>query len=224
VVIPISWVRCHLLNFDTLPRKRVEVEEVLRWRLKKLLPVSAGELKLSWSVFSGKGSGKSLLCSTGIARVLAALEANFDAIGAPPGLMTPMLYSLAMAIGSQPHPRLLVQQESGYLSMLMVESGVPKLLRTKPMPSSDPEWRGAGGEFHLVHKYIRGQLGVKEPLRVSIVSSSKEIESSLRAWWDGVDGVQLDQNEHSWSQPGVEEKLGAARMAAVNAVMGGVPA
>ena len=47
VVVPTGWMRTFLLEADKLPRKESEVHDVVRWRLKKLLPVAPTDLRLS---------------------------------------------------------------------------------------------------------------------------------------------------------------------------------
>ncbi len=221
VVFPMSWVRSHLLEFDQLPRKRPEIEEVLRWRLKKLVPLPTNELRISWAVHKGAESKKAVLSTVGIERVFAALEANFETIGTKPGFTAPILFAWAKAVTSFSPTCLLIQQESGFLSMLMVDKGIPRLLRTKQVPKNDEDQQCASGEFHLVHKYIRGQLGITEPILVSVISSSMEVTESLYAWWGGIEGIDLKQNDRSFLHPGVEEDLGPARMAVVKAILAG---
>ena len=45
VVLPSGWTRTYLLDFDDLPRGQSDLDQVVRWRLKKLLPVKPSELR-----------------------------------------------------------------------------------------------------------------------------------------------------------------------------------
>ena len=38
VIVPTSWLRSFLIDVDRLPRKEEELHDIVRWRLKKLLP------------------------------------------------------------------------------------------------------------------------------------------------------------------------------------------
>ena len=56
VIVPTAWVRTHLMDFDELPRRSLELDDVVRWRLKKLLPVLPSELRVS--VVAGRAAGR----------------------------------------------------------------------------------------------------------------------------------------------------------------------
>jgi hypothetical protein len=130
VVVPTGWVRAHLLDFDEIPRRQAEVDQVVLWRLKKLLPVLPSELRVS-TIPQRTGEGQPrLLCMVGVERAISELEESFAAVGVEPGLITPRLFALAQGAGDG--ARLLVQQEAGFLSLLLLVDGVPRLQRAPP--------------------------------------------------------------------------------------------
>ena len=47
VVVPTGWLRSFLIDADRLPRREDELSDVVRWRLKKLLPIPPTDLRLA---------------------------------------------------------------------------------------------------------------------------------------------------------------------------------
>jgi hypothetical protein len=224
VVIPSAWVRGHLMDFDHLPRRRAEVDDVVRWRLKKLLPVPPAQLRLSTVAQPTQGSGRRLLVMVGLERAFAELEGAFTAIGVQPGTITPRIFALANSLhGAAAAYRLIIQQEHGFLSMLLLASGAPFLVRSKPLPESEGPWQVVAREQHLAISFVREELAVEEELRVEISVEAAELDHGLRAWWSDQDGVVVvPQPAAASSLPGeLGTKLGTARLEPVYAVIGG---
>lgn len=191
VVVPTAWVRTHLLDFDHLPRRGSELVEVVRWRLKKLLPVAPIELRLALVPIHGDGSHQ-VLCVSALERPLAELEAAFAEVNVEPGLVTPRLFALARRTRPGPEPRLVVQHEGGFLSLLLTVDGRPRLLRTKPLPPTDEAWALTLRELHVALSYIRDALAIDGDLDVTVSAESDAVESSLEQWWSDQEGVRVE--------------------------------
>ena len=67
-VVPTGWIRTHLFQFSDLPRRQSELDQVVRWRLKKLLPVLPSELRVSAIPQRAVDGQKPLLCMVGVER------------------------------------------------------------------------------------------------------------------------------------------------------------
>lgn len=191
VVVPTAWVRIHLLDFDHLPRRGSELTEVVRWRLKKLLPVAPTELRIALVPIHTGGSHQ-VLCVACLERPLADLEAAFAGVNVEPGLVTPRLFALARRARSSWGPQLVVQHEEGFLSLLLTVEGRPRLLRTKPLPPTEEAWALTLRELHLALSYIRDTLGIESELEVTTSAESDAVEESLQQWWSDQEGVRAD--------------------------------
>jgi hypothetical protein len=191
VVIPTAWVRTHLLDFDHLPRRGAELTEVVRWRLKKLLPVAPAELRIALVPIYGEGS-QQVLCVSALERSLADVEAAFASVNVEPGLITPRLFALARRTLPGGEPRLVVQHEQGFLSLLLTVEGRPRLLRTKPLPPTDEAWALTLRELHLGLEYIRANLDIGGELSVATSADASPVEESLVQWWSEQEGVRAE--------------------------------
>jgi hypothetical protein len=215
VVLPTGWIRAHLLDFEELPRRQTEIDQVVLWRLKKLLPVLPSELRVSTFPSQSPDGTKRLLCMVGVERVLADLESAFAEVGVEPGMVTPRLFALAhgRAAGSE----ILMQQESGFLSLLLVVDGAPQLLRTKPQTAGTETSEGISRELRLASGFIRDELGVSDGVAVTISAESGDADQALRTWWSDQDWVRIE--EEAAAMPFINqeeaEKLGWARIAPV---------
>jgi len=191
VVVPTAWVRTHLLDFDHLPRRGSELVEVVRWRLKKLLPVAPTELRLALVPIHVDGSHQ-VLCVSALERPLADLEAAFAEVNVEPGLITPRLFALARRVRPGTSPRLVVQHEEGFLSLVLTLDGRPRLLRTKPLPPTDEAWALTLRELHLALSYIRDTLSIDGELAVTTSAGSGAVDESLEQWWTDQEGVRVE--------------------------------
>ncbi|HEY5609615.1 MAG TPA: hypothetical protein VIL97_00295 [Thermoanaerobaculia bacterium] len=72
LLLPDSWFRINILDLATLPESKAEAAEVVRWGLKRSLPVPPEELRIAYHAISRNGTAKVL--------VVAALEKTLDAI------------------------------------------------------------------------------------------------------------------------------------------------
>jgi hypothetical protein len=224
LVIPSSWVRVHLLDFDHLPRRRAEVDEVVRWRLKKLLPVAPTQLRLVTVPVSPVAGRKRLLCTVGLEQPLAALEAAFNKLGIHTGAIAPRLFALLSKSKVSAPYRLLVQQEAGFLSLVLLEQGEPSLIRTKPLPEPEGPWPVVLREQHLALSYVREELAIEGTLQVAVSAEAEELDQGLRGWWSDQEGAEVEPQLAliPGDQPSLADQLGRSRLEPVYAMLGGV--
>jgi hypothetical protein len=222
VVVPTAWIRMHLLAFDELPRRAAEIREVVLWRLKKLLPVNPAELRVSPMVQPGDGR-REVLCLTMLERAATSIETAFANAGAEVGYLGPRALALALAPGSGGRPRLVVQQESSFLSLVLVDGATVRLVRTKPIAVHDDSWEHVERELRLVDDYMASELGVHDGYAVEVIADDAVQEDTLRTWWAGRSGVQVVPawRPDETMPPGLGQRIGAARLAPGQALVGG---
>lgn len=179
VVIPTGWLRTHLLEFDELPRRQADIRDMVMWRLKKLLPVAPSSLRLATVSQPPTNGARRLLILVGVERAMASLESVFESVGVSPGLLAPRVF--AVADGSAMASRVLaVQQESGFLSIMLVLDDSPRLVRTKPLPSDD--WAVVERELDLTLAFIETKLGIEGGLTVGMSVESGPLADRLEEW------------------------------------------
>jgi hypothetical protein len=221
VGVPTSWLRTHLLEFDTLPRSADEVDEVVRWRLKKLLPVRPADLRIAAVPQNGRGPGpRSLVVMVGLERALADLEQALGQADVVPGLVTSRLYALGLRpLGAG------VQQEAGFLSLLVLEGGVARLVRTKPLTVGEAADVAAVLEMRLGLSFIRSTLELTGPLVVDLVVDEPELATALAEWWQHQDAVTVSQPRPNLAEnPLLDGRLGSSRLAPLLSTLGVWPA
>ncbi|MGZ8798198.1 MAG: hypothetical protein ACXW2F_12700 [Thermoanaerobaculia bacterium] len=81
VLLPDSWFRMNIIEVPSLPDNPAEALEVVRWSLKRTLPIPPEELRISKEVLTtGPGAVKVLVISAR-EKTLAAIERLFAAAG-----------------------------------------------------------------------------------------------------------------------------------------------
>ena len=225
VVMPTKWLRSFLLDADRLPRKENELYEVVRWRLKKILPVKPSELRLSVVRLAEVNGRRQLLVMAGMERALAVAETAFRGVGIEPGFITTRLFALVPRNGGVDRPLVVIQHESGLLSLMLIDSGIPRLLRTKPLPAGNHDGESLFREVRNSLDYIREKIGIEGEIEVKIVTDDVDFDADIRSRLADVDHV-VPSAELFLPPCGpttVADRLGAARLApAIALVMGEV--
>jgi hypothetical protein len=165
VVIPNAWVRSVVLDAVALPRQREEAENVLRWRLKKLLPCRPEDVRLDY--ITGGGSDR-VLVVLALDRPLAVLEETFAASGTQVGRIEPAMVALAALVPPVTGPVLLVMLEPRALALVAVAGGNTLLLRHKPLP----------GESARAATLIQRELS----RTLSHLREKENISGAMEAW------------------------------------------
>jgi len=223
VIVPTGWLRSFLLDVDRLPRREDELHDVVRWRLKKLLPVPPNELRLSVVRLPESEGQRRLLVMAGIERAMAAIEACFSAIGVEVGLITTRLFALVPRLAGVARPTLVIQNEERFLSLLLLVDGVPRLLRTKPLPLDDGDGKAVLREATMTLGFIRESVGIDGAIEVRLNSERPEMDAMMRGWLADQTGL-VPATEMVGPPCGpttVVSRLGAARLAPALAVVSG---
>jgi hypothetical protein len=223
VIVPTGWLRSFLIDVDRLPRREDELSDVVRWRLKKLLPIPPTDLRLAMIRLPEAEGQRRLLVMTGIERAMAAIEACYSAIGIEVGLITTRLFSLVPRLAGTTIPTLVIQHEESFLSLLLLVNGVPRLLRTKPLPSDESNGKAVLREAMLTLGFIRESVGVEGEIEVRLNSERPEMDAMMRGWLAEQSNL-VPSAEVAGPPCGpttVVSRLGAARLAPALAVVSG---
>jgi hypothetical protein len=132
LVTPNSWIRSVVVDAGALPRKRLEAEEVLRWRLKKLLPCRPEEVRLD---FVPGGENGRVLVILALDRPLAVVEETFSAAGVQLGRVEPAVVALTGLLPPTSTPVMLAAIEEHALDLVVLAGGKPVLVRHKQLPA-----------------------------------------------------------------------------------------
>ncbi len=223
VVVPTGWLRTHMLEFEKLPRRKADINDMVMWRLKKLLPVAPSSLRLATVPQPPTDSGRRLLVLVGVERAMASLESVFSSVGVSPGLITPRVF--AVADRSESGSRVLtVQQENGFLSIMLLVGDSPHLVRTKPLPA--PDWAVVERELNLTLGYVETSLGIDSGLSVGVSMENGLLADGVKNWVKATGKLEslVDAPPSlAFAGTAIRDRVGSFRLdPVVNVMSGGV--
>jgi len=223
VVMPTGWMRAHLLEFEELPKRQADIHDMVMWRLKKLLPVAPSSLRLATVAQPPTEGTRRLLILVGVERAMAALEAAFDSVKVSPGLITPRLFAVSGGVDDA-SPVLTIQQESGFLSIMLLLDGSPHLVRTKPLAGND--WAVVRRELVLTLAFIESHLGIKDEMTVELSVEDVDLGDQFKSWVaeeKKLKAANALAPSLAFDGTAIRDRVGAHRLdPVVNVVSGGV--
>jgi len=223
VIVPTGWLRSYLIEIDRVPRKEAELQDVVRWRLRKLLPVAPTDLRLSVVPLPESAGKRPVLVMAGIERAMAAIETTFLSIGIEVGLITTRLFAIVPKGAGAGRPTLVIQHEKFFLSLLLLSEAVPQVLRTKPLAAGGDSRGAVLRETGLTLGFIRDTLGVEGQIEVKLSCDNPDVDVALREWLAAQEGLAPapDGGAPPCGPTTVASRIGAARIAPTIAVVTG---
>ena len=97
LVVPDSVARVSLLTFEQLPARTADVEQLIRWQLKKSTPYPIEEAQVTWFE-ANKGAGTVIAAEVARRDVIAEYESAVAAAGVHPGLVDLASFNVMNAV------------------------------------------------------------------------------------------------------------------------------
>ncbi len=79
ILLPDSWFRMNIIELQALPERAHEAAEVIRWSLRRTMPIDPAALRMSYEVLSR--TPPRILAVTAVEATIAAIERLFGAAG-----------------------------------------------------------------------------------------------------------------------------------------------
>ena len=139
LVVPDSWLRVVFAETGELPRSTAEREEVVRWKLKRLVPFKVDELRLRTlevEPLPDQKEPRRLLLAFGAEGLLGPLEAAFSAYGIRLGRISNVSLSLleaAWGAEGRDGSVAVVSLDDHSYTVVYAAAGSPVLYRYKPL-------------------------------------------------------------------------------------------
>ena len=203
LVLPDPVARVALVPAAEVKGNRAQVEELVRFRLRKAVPFEVREAHVAMAA-GGARSGDPLLVGAIYRPVLEGYEAACRAVGLHPGLVELSgLALLTAAFAARPAAdRLLVNWDEGYVSLILARGEWPILVRTltsEAASSADDVAREAGNTV-LYYRDRLGGPGLADVLvRSAAIPSSEAVDLLGKALEQAPEVV--DPGE--WLGPGI---------------------
>jgi type IV pilus assembly protein PilM len=188
LVLPDAWLRVTFVEIGDLPRTHEAREEVLRWKLKRLVPFRVDDLRLNWcevAPLPQQAEPRRLLVAFGLEVVLAALEAAFAARGVWLGRITseslallpavdPALTAAGLAVVAVPH--------AGGYTLLFTRLGEPVFHRFKGFEGGADAGSGSvARDLRLTRAFVAEQLP-EAPLERVVLASPPARAAQWAVW------------------------------------------
>jgi hypothetical protein len=175
LVLPDAWLRVAFAEVGTLPRNPEKLDELLRWKLKRLVPFRVEELRLTAvevPALAGQEEPRRVLLCFGIEALLAQLEAAFAAQGVRLGQIVPASLATAAAAhevtGGPGLTGLLAAEEDG-ASLTFLRDAVPVLCRWRALPGVEGRGELILRDLRLTRTFLAERLPGSEVARLLLL-------------------------------------------------------
>jgi hypothetical protein len=157
LVLPDAWLRVTFTEVTDVPRQAQARDEVLRWKLRRLVPFRIEELRVSAvevAPLPVQEEPRRLLLGFGVEQLLAQIEDAFAAHGVRLGRITNTSLALLSAVelpaGGPNGFAAVAQVESEGYTLIFARNGEPVLHRFKPFIGGAPGAPDAAQAGYLI--------------------------------------------------------------------------
>src|SRR6266566_3200957 len=155
LLLPDSWFRINILDLPNFPESSKEAEEIVRWSLKRTMPIDASLLRLRHEVLSRNGAQSKVLSISAMDQTLAAIEKVFQAAGIAVVLIEPIGLNIWNAITThEPNTsrdRIFFYLREGEFTTAAFRGPQPLFIRSRNLNSD----RTIEQEIKLSASYLR---------------------------------------------------------------------
>jgi Tfp pilus assembly PilM family ATPase len=158
LLLPDSWFRMNLIELPSFNERAADAAEIVRWSLKRTLPIPPEELRVAFDVLSRTPSLVKLLVVSALEKTLAKLEAAFTSAGVTIVMIEPVGLNLWNAIAVRengtPGDRLFVYVREREFTTAVFRGSQPAFLRSRNLTGE----RTVQQEIRLSASYLRDSL------------------------------------------------------------------
>lgn len=221
VALPDTTARSFVVSLEGKPGSRSELNEVLSWKIERLVAAPASELRISRQRISPLAGQERYILTVAREEVLAQYEDIFASVGWTTGLLLPRHVGEAQWLGwdKSPGDKLLVSANRHGFTSLVMRDGEPLLVRNY---QCEPE--ATADELHRFALYYRDRLAPTasaNALTGMLVLGDIDINEARRAVSDATESEPRAMNSREFgfdfSGEGIrfEHLAGAAGLATI---------
>lgn len=194
LVVPDTVARVSLLPFEQMPGRQSELEQLIRWNVKKSVPFSVDDAVLSYVPATVDGGVTTLAAVVSRRDVIAEYESVADAIGAHAGVVDLASFNVInTALACDVAPKgdwLLVCLADDSTTIVIMRGASLMFHRHKPAADSEP----LSALVHQTAMYHEDRLGGTQFARVFLSGGGAGIEGGghERARKDIADRLQAE--------------------------------
>lgn len=161
LLLPDSWFRINIVDLPSLPDKASDALDVVRWSLKRTLPIPPEQLRVAYTVLSKTAAGAKVLVLSALESTLSAIERVCAAAGLEVILIEPVGLNIWNAIAVRESDtdadRLFVYVRDEDFTTAVFRGPQPVFIRSRNL-SSD---RTLEQEIRLSASYLRDSLSAE---------------------------------------------------------------
>ena len=185
VALPDTTARSFVVPLESKPGSRAELNEVLAWKIERLVAAPATELRISRQRISPLAGQERYVITVAREEVVAQYEETFEQLRWTAGLMLPRHLGEAqwLAWDKSPGDKLLVSANRQGFTSLVMRNGEPLLVRSY---QCEPE--ATADELHRFALYYRDRLATNAgPLSAMLVLGQIDLDEAQRAVSDATE-------------------------------------
>jgi len=173
LLLPDTWFRINILDVASLPERRGEAEEMVRWNLKRTLPIRPEDLRMSWLQAGSSDGGHRVFVVAALDRTLTAIEESFRAAGIEIVLIESTGLNLWNSVIVREHPaatgdRILVYLRGDDFTAAVFRGATPLFVRSRAMTGE----RALMQEIRLSASYVKANVRSESLERCYVAGSS----------------------------------------------------
>jgi Tfp pilus assembly PilM family ATPase len=161
LLLPDSWFRINIVEVPSLPDKEKDALEVVRWSLKRTLPIPPEELRVAFTPLSRDAKGAKVLVLSAVEATLSGIERAFAAAGFETVLIEPLGLNIWNAItvneADTNADRLFLYVRETDFTTAVFRGSQPLFIRSRNLSSE----RTVEQEIRLSASYLRDSLAVE---------------------------------------------------------------
>ena len=159
LLLPDSWFRINLVDLPSLPDRSAEALEMVRWSLKRTLPLAPESLRVAYEVLSRDAAkGARVLVLSAVETTLQSLERVFGAAGIELVLIEPIGINIWNAITVRENEtgtnRIFVYVRENDFTTAVFQGAQPLFIRSRNLSGE----RTLQQELRLSASYLRDSM------------------------------------------------------------------
>jgi type IV pilus assembly protein PilM len=159
ILLPDSWFRMNIIDLASLPDRASEALDVVRWSLKRTLPIPPETLRVAYSVLSKTPAGVKLLVISAVEKSIASIEKAFTSSGLDPILVEPIGLNIWNAVAVREavttNDRIFLYIREREFTTAVFRGEQPLFIRSRNLGGE----RTLEQEIRLSATYLRDNLG-----------------------------------------------------------------
>ena len=126
LVLPDSVAKVSLIRFDKVPEKASDLEQLIRWQVRKAAPFRIEDAQVTWQPGAASGGGREYLVTVARRDIVQSYEQACEQAGAHAGIVDLASFNLVNAVlasGASSADWLLVHVAADYATLAVVRGG-----------------------------------------------------------------------------------------------------